>query len=95
MSGRSPNLLAIDDPLIAIKHCLQTNIRKIASSVGLAITLTPRVFARNDARKEMLLLFFGSEQQQRVSKHLNAEHIVGSTCWNTRTLKFFGNDYLL
>ena len=42
----------------------------------------------------MTFLLFGSKQQQRVAKHLNAEHVVVSTRWHTSASKFFSDDDL-
>ena len=95
MAGRRPDLLAVQNPLVAIESGLQAQTTQVATGVGFAVALTPHVVTRQDARQVVLLLFFGPPLQDRVAEHDDAEHIVGSTRRNAGLGEFLGQDHLL
>ena len=92
-SGR-PNLLAVDDPLVAVEHGLTTETGQIGAGVRLGVPLTPDVLAADDAREEMLLLLFSAPVKDRVANHLDREGVVASTGRGTGPLELLGQDHL-
>ena len=90
-----PNLLSIQNPLITIKSCLQTQTSQVATSVRLAVSLTPHIFVGKDPREVVLLLLFGSPCQQCVSEHRDPETVIRSTRRHARFGEFFSQYHLL
>ena len=95
MAGRCPNLLTVEDPLVAVEFAAQTNVRQVGASIGLAVALTPHVGVRQDARQVVRLLLLGAPLQQRVAQHLNTEHVVVSAGRHASASELFGRDDLL
>jgi len=60
-----PDLLAVDDELVALAHGSGLQTCEIAAGVGLAHSDAPRRFTGDDARKEGRLLIRGAVGQQR------------------------------
>ena len=90
-----PNLLPIQNPLVAIKSGLQTQTSQVTTSVRFAVSLAPHIFVGKDSREVILLLLFGSPCQQRVPEHRDPETIIRSTCRHARFGKFFSQYHLL
>ena len=77
VAGRRPDLLAVDDPLVAVEHrpgtrgCRGRSRRWARSSPG---TRGPR--PRGSAGRKCALLLVGAPLQDRVADHLDGEHVV-------------------
>ncbi len=69
---RRPDLLAVDQEVIAaiFRACAQAG--EIRTRARLAVTLTPAHFAANDRRNVAALLIFGAEFEQRRADHRRA-----------------------
>ena len=85
-----PDFLAVDDPFIAIEHCLRAEVGKIRTCIGFTKALTPRNGSRENLGKEFLFLLFGPPLEnrrahERVAKEISA-HRSPSIC------KLFGNN---
>ncbi len=76
VAGRRPDLLAVDDPLVAVEHRSGTEVAEIAAGARFAVPLTPTVVAGQDPRDEVLLLLVGPPVEQRVADHADREHVV-------------------
>src|SRR5438445_8413342 len=74
---RSPDFLAVDDPLRAVRTlldpCTRAYIREIRAGVGLAVTLAPYLLTTRNRRKETLLLFGRPQSKQRRAHELDTE----------------------
>ena len=88
-----PNLLAIDDPFIAIVFGESFQRRKIASGIRFAHADAPRCFAGQDARQEFFLLFRSSVLNERWT-HLTVTKPTGCN-WSARFDHLFTNDQTL
>ena len=65
LGQRSPNLLAVDHPSIAVEHRLGAHIGQIRPGIGLGIALAPELLARQDRRHKPLLLLRRAVGNQR------------------------------
>ena len=95
MPGRRPDLLAVDDELVAVEDRAATEVREVGSGVRLGVALTPDVLATQDPGQVVLLLLFTSPLQDRVADHLDAEDVVGRACGHARLRELLGDDHLL
>ena len=86
--------MTVQHPFIAIQFSLQTDVAQVATSIRLAIALTPDVVTGNDARQVVTLLFLASEQQECVAQHLDAEHIVHRPGWHPGAGELFSDNNL-
>ncbi|KAK0334014.1 hypothetical protein LTR94_018300 [Friedmanniomyces endolithicus] len=68
-----PDLLAVDDPVVAAILRLGLDRGQVGAGAGLGIALAPADFAAHDLGQEPLLLFFGPEGQKRRAQHPDAE----------------------
>ncbi len=66
---RGPDLLAVDDVVVALAHGARLQRREVGAGAGLRIALAPEVLAVVDARQEALLLRVGAEAQQHRRAH--------------------------
>ena len=64
--GRGPDLLAVDDPAIAVAHCAGAQRREIGTGLGFAVTHAVHGFAAQDFGQVFLLLLRRAEHHQRV-----------------------------
>src|SRR5579862_2859225 len=94
---RSPDFLAVDDPLRAVRAvldpCTCAYIREIRASAGLAITLAPYLLTTCNRRQQTLLLFGRPKSKQGRAHQLNTE--VADTIRSSSARVFFGEDHLL
>ena len=77
-----PNLLAVDNPLVAVKHSLCAEVGEIGTGIGLTEALTPSDGARKNLGKEFLLLLFGTPLEngwadKRVAEEVGAHRCAG------------------
>ena len=93
--GRRPDLLAVEDPLVAVELRLEGEAAEVGAGVGLRVALAPRVLAGQDARQVVLLLLLGAPHQQRVAEHLDAEAVVGAAHRHAGLGELLGEDDLL
>ena len=68
-AGAGPDLLAVEDPLVAVELGLAPEVGEIAAAVRLAVALAPHVGAVEDPRDVVLLLLLGAPVQDRVADH--------------------------
>jgi hypothetical protein len=62
---RGPDLLAVDDPLVAVEHRARLQTGEVGAAVGLAETLAPSGLAAQDLGEELLLLLLGAPLEDR------------------------------
>src|SRR5690349_1047710 len=62
---RRPDLLAVDDPLVAVAHGRGLERRQVRAGVRLAEALAPLHLAPQDLGQELLLLLLGPPLQDR------------------------------
>src|SRR5690606_13869224 len=68
-----PDLLAVDDPVIALVLAERLQRDEVAARSRLRIALAPADFAAGDLVEILLLLFLGAEVEQRRAEHPDAE----------------------
>ena len=88
-----PDLLSVEDPLIAFEACAGLHVGEIAAGVGLGVALTPDFLARDDAGEELLFLFFGAEGVQCRAEQCLADMVDATRPAGTGV--FFELDNLL
>ena len=76
MTGRRPDLLAVDHPLVAVEHGPTAEVAEVAAGGRLAVALAPQVLARQHAGQVVTLLLVGAPAQHRVAEHRDAEAVV-------------------
>ena len=76
VAGAGPDLLAVDDPLVAVELGPAPEVAEVGAGVGLGVALAPQVLAGEDAGQEVRLLLVGPPLQDRVADHLDAEDVV-------------------
>ena len=69
---RSPGLLAVDDPVVAVQHRLGAQGGEVGAGAGLAVALAPDVLAGEDAGEEALLLRLRAVADQQRAEHDDA-----------------------
>ena len=76
---RHPDLLAVDDPLVAVAHGPGTQARQVRSRARLGEALAPELTHARDGRQEAALLLVGAEVQQGRAEQVPAvnAHPVG------------------
>ena len=88
--GRGPDLLAVDDEIVAVFHRACGKRGEIAARAGLGIALTPDHFAAQRRADPALFLFFGAEFEQRRHQHRDA--LVRHAHRQTGRDEFFRDD---
>ncbi|MNE06360.1 hypothetical protein D3C80_989470 [compost metagenome] len=68
-----PDLLAVDDPVVAAIFGAGLDRGEVGAGAGLGIALTPADFTAHDGRQEALLLLLRAEGQQGRAEHPDAE----------------------
>ena len=68
-----PDLLAVDDPMIALVFAIGLHRDEVRPAARLGIALAPADFAPRDFVEEAPLLPFGPEMEQRRAEHPDAE----------------------
>ena len=63
-----PDLLAVDDPLVAVELCAGLERGEVASGIGLGESLAPCDRPVEDPRDERLLLLLGSPLKDRRAR---------------------------
>ena len=76
VAAGGPDLLAVDDPLIAIEHGASAQIGEIRAAVGLAVALTPTMLPGDDLGQEVALLLLCAALDDGVAHHRDAEAVV-------------------
>ena len=76
VAGRRPDLLAVDDPLVAVEHGPAAEVAEVGAGVGLGVALAPEVLAGSGCGAGSALLLVGPPLEHRVADHLDAEHVV-------------------
>ena len=89
---RGPDLLAVDDVVVAVQHRLGPQRGEVGAGVGLGIALAPDMLAGQDLRQEALLLRLGAVLDQQRAEHDDAV-VVGAG--DAVALVFLGEDDLL
>ncbi len=69
MRMRGPDLDAVEHIVVALAHCFQLKRGEVRSRARLRIALAPVVFAGEDARQVVILLFPGAELHQHRPAH--------------------------
>src|SRR5205814_8872415 len=95
MTGRGPDLLAVDDPFVAVLHRTGAEVAEVGPGVGFRVALAPLVLSGEDPRQVVLLLLLGAPLDDRVADHLDAEHVVGSAGRYAGFGELLGHDDLL
>ena len=75
VGARAPQLLAVDDPLVAVLLGVRRQAGEVGAVRRLAEQLAPRVLARDGARQQAALLLVGAvgEQRRRGEAHAAAD----------------------
>src|SRR4030095_13852276 len=68
-----PDLLAVDDVVIAVEHRARLEAGEIAAGARLRVALTPADLAAGDLREVLLLLLLVAEHEERRADHRQAE----------------------
>src|SRR4029450_5537541 len=71
--SRAPDLLPVDDPLVAVAHGAGPQPGEIGAGTGLAEQLAPPLAAAQERREVPLLLRFGAVRDQRRPDHPDAD----------------------
>src|SRR5688500_7590944 len=69
----SPDLLAVDDEVVAIARRASLQARQVRTGARFAVALAPDVFAARDLREVPRLLLFAAVDDQRRPDHADAE----------------------
>ena len=86
LSARGPDLLAVDDPFVAIELGLGGEGRQVRAGAGFGIALAPRHLAAYRGRHQPLLLLLGAEFEHRrhqpvvagvAGRHASAGELFG------------------
>ena len=72
-----PDLLAVDDPLVAVEGGPGGQRGEVGAGVGLGVALAPAVLPREDAGQVVALLLLGARDDQGRSDHVDRHHVVG------------------
>src|ERR1019366_2644480 len=72
---RRPDLLPVDDPLVAVENGVRLQAREVRARVGFGESLAPRDLALQDAGDELLLLLLGAPLQDRGADQRVAEEV--------------------
>ena len=67
--GRGPDLLAVDNPLVAVEHGAGAQRREVAAGVGLAVAHAVHRLTALDFRQVARALFRCAVHQQRIGLH--------------------------
>ena len=78
---RSPYLLTVDYPLVAVEHCRGFEAGQVASAIWFAEALTPAHLSAKNLWKKLFLLLFGSPLQQRWANQSVAEEVGAHWCF--------------
>ena len=73
LAATGPDLLAVDDPLVAVLHGLGLQAGEVGAGAGLAEELAPRLLAVGDLGQEALLLLVGAVGDDRRGGQHRAE----------------------
>ncbi len=95
VAGRGPDLLTVDDPLVAVELGLAAEVAEIGTGIRLGVALAPEVFAGDDPGQEVLLLLLGAPLDDGVADHLDAEDVVGRAGRDTGLGELLGHDHAL
>ena len=68
-----PDLLAVDQPMVALVLALGLQRGEVGAGAGLGIALAPADLAARDLGQEVLLLLLGAIFEQRRAEHRDAE----------------------
>ena len=90
MCRTGPDLLAIDDPFVAVQNGSRGQGCQIAAGSGFGITLTPHHFTHNRRANELFFLLLGAHFQQRRHQHGNS--LTAQARVYPHFGKFFGNN---
>ena len=74
--SRRPDLLPVDDPVVAVEHGTRRDVREVRAGVGFGEPLAPPVLTREDSGQEVPLLLLGAPPQDRVPQHLETHDVV-------------------
>ena len=77
MRHRGPDLLSVDDKVVAINIRACAQVRQIGPGAGFRVSLTPDVFAGQDTRQPVIFLFLGAEFDDQRPDHLHA-HVAAA-----------------
>src|SRR6266404_7315312 len=93
MSETGPDLLAVDDVIIAVEDSLGVQCRKIAAGVRFGKSLTPNLLAGEHGPQISLLLGFRAQRDNRRPHQSFADH--AQALGRTRERQFFLKNRLL
>jgi hypothetical protein len=95
VAGRGPDLLAVDDPLVAVEHGAGGDVGQVGAGVGLGVALAPAVLAGDDAGQEVALLLVGAPHDDGVADHADAEAVVARLGRHVGLGELLGEHHLL
>src|SRR3990167_7463019 len=81
LGARRPNLLAVDQIVVALVFASRLQGSQIRAGPGLRVALAPLNFAAADGRNVLQLLFFGAVLEQGRAEHHDAhspDRVVGA-----------------
>src|SRR5262249_40245064 len=93
LRARRPDLLAVDDEVIAAIFGARAQTREIRTGARFAVTLTPAYLAAHDRRNVAPLLIFGAEFEESRADHRRAHAHQRRTRIDAPHL--FNEDYVL
>ena len=62
---RRPDLLTVDDPVVAVEVGARLNVRQVAARIRFGVSLTPQFLAPADLGQESILLLDRTEVDER------------------------------
>ena len=95
VAGGRPDLLAVDDPLVAVEDGPAAEVAEVGPGVGLRVALAPQVLAGEDAGQVVGLLLVGPPHLEGVAEHLDAEDVVEPAGRHAGLGQLLGEDHLL
>ena len=70
---RRPDLLAVDDEVVAVEHGARLQAREVRAGAGLGVALAPANLAADDARQVLALELVAALVKEQRSDHRQAE----------------------
>ena len=71
--ARRPDLLTVDDPLVAVAHRHRAQPAEVGAGAGLGEQLAPHLFAPQHRAQVALLLLVGAVRDQHRARHADAD----------------------
>src|SRR5262249_39935796 len=73
VAAGGPDLLAVDDVVVAVAHRARLQAREVGAGARLGVALAPDRLGAGDAGQVLALLLLGAMDDQRRAQHAHAE----------------------